>query len=49
VPGEEAIFAVFVADDAAAVLRLNQEAGLQVDRVVSGVYLSAAAHVEGIP
>lgn len=49
VPGEEAIFAVFVADTADAVIRLNRAAGLQVDRVVAGVYLSADAHVEGVP
>jgi hypothetical protein len=49
VPGEEAIFAVFLADDVAAVIRLNQAAGLQVDRVVTGVYLTGDAHVEGVP
>jgi len=49
VPGEEAIFAMFVADSVDAVIRLNQAAGLQVDRVVTGVYLTADAHVEGVP
>lgn len=49
VPAEEAIFAVFLAGDADAVVRLNHEAGLRVDRVVVGVHLTVDAHVEGIP
>ncbi|RHW27399.1 DUF4242 domain-containing protein [Nocardioides immobilis] len=49
VPREEAVFALFVADSVDAVIRLNRAAGLQVDRVVTGVYLTAGAHVEGVP
>jgi hypothetical protein len=49
VPGEETVFAVFAAADAEAVVRLNQDAGLQVDRVVVGVYLTADTQVEGVP
>lgn len=49
VPGEEAVFAVFVAVSAEAVAALNHAAGLQVDRLVPGVHLAADAHVEGSP
>ncbi len=47
-PGEEAVFAVFVAVSAEAVASLNRAAGLQVDRLVTGVHMTAA-QIEGPP
>ncbi|KAA1421629.1 DUF4242 domain-containing protein [Nocardioides humilatus] len=50
VPDEGAVFAVFEAVSAEAVLVLNRRAGLQVDRLVEGVHVTRAlAQVEGAP
>ncbi len=49
VPGEEAVFAVFVADSADTVEALNRAAGLQVDHITVGVHVTAGAQIEGPP
>jgi hypothetical protein len=50
VPEEGAVFAVFEAISAEAVVSLNRLAGLQVDRVVEGVHVTREqAQIEGAP